>query len=348
MKRPVLLATLLFLAIATAAPAEGSSAAAGPLKTTATWSQSAAGPKAYWGAAAFAPTVGRLVAFGGLSENRLLTGTFLFDPVGGTWVTVPAARTGPEARAHDTLAWDPGRKRVVLFGGLGSRSAALQDTWAFDPQAKTWTSLVSSCKRFSCPPTRWGHGMVWSSVLGKLLVFGGTKSGADAFLDDLWAFGSSWTELKPSGARPVGRFLFGMAEDARTGLIVVYGGATVGLSGLNDTWLLDPRTTTWTRVATATTPPVWGEIAMGWSPSVGAVVLTGGSDRDGLMVASPGTWAFDMSTRTWVRLATTGGVPSARKEATLTANPIDGSAILFGGEDGSIPPGFSDWTWILR
>ena len=123
------------------------------------------------------------------------------------------------------------------------------------------------------------------------------------------------------------------------------GGAHVPV---NDTWLFEPRTTTWTKVTTATQPPAYGEVAMGWSPSTSAVVMTGGSDVIGMTLAAPGTWAFDMSRRDWVKLTDVGGPPSARKDASLTADLCRGSAIVFGGEDGPIPPAFGDRTWILR
>lgn len=110
---------------------------------------------------------------------------------------------------------------------------------------------------------------------------------------------------------------------------------------MNDTWLFDPRTTTWTKVATPTQPPAYGEVAMGWSPSVGAVVMTGGSDRIGFMVEDPGTWAFDMKTCDWVSLTTSGGPPSSRKIASLTTDTCRGAAILFGGEQGVWPVTFT-------
>jgi len=87
---------------------------------------------------------------------------------------------------------------------------------------------------------------------------------------------------------------------------------------------------------------------MGWSPSIGAVVMTGGSDANQFTVAKPGLWAFSMASRTWVQVTTSGGTPSPRKDGRLTADPVHGTTILTAGEDGPVPPSFTDRTWILR
>jgi hypothetical protein len=39
---------------------------------------------------------------------------------------------------------------------------------------------------------------------------------------------------------------------------------------------------------------------------------------------------------------------SPRKDASLTADPIHGLAILYGGEDGPLPVAYTDRTWLLK
>jgi len=64
---------------------------------------------------------------------------------------------------------------------------------------------------------------------------------------------------------------------------------------------------------------------------------------------SSSVWAFDAAAGNWRQLTTTGGAPTPRMAATLTANPADGSAILIGGAaDDQLPPTLADRTWILR
>ncbi len=321
----------------------------GPARTTATWTRAADGPQLFWGSVGFAASTCQLVHFGGTTGYAESADTWLFDPARNTWATVARGRTWPAIRTSGGMTWDPSRARLILFGGRGGRTGAYQDTWTFDPVRKSWAPLITNCRKGVCPPARWSAGMVWSSVLGRVLLFGGMAGDTVTMLDDLWAFGTGWTELHPTGPGPSARYMFGMAEDARTGLIVVYGGGSLpAVTPVNDTWLFDPRTTTWTKVVTPTQPPAFAEVAMGWSASIGAVVMTGGSAGECAAIDDPGTWAFDMGRRDWVRLSTTGGPPSPRNDATLTANACDGSVILFGGVNVTLPPPFSDWTWILR
>ncbi len=327
-------------------------AAAALTKTSATWTQMNAGPALFWQGTAFAGSTCRLVSFGGTTGSQTFNSTSLFDPVANTWTTIAGMRTGPSARQFAQMAWNPVTQRVVMFGGRGTGSrpgtAWLQDTWSFSPATKTWTPLITSCKTGTCPPGRSEGGLVWSSKINRLVLFGGTARFPETMFDDVWTFNGTWTKATVSGPKPTGRMLFGMAEDATTGKIVVYGGVTgPGLTPVNDTWLLDPTTMTWSKVAASATPPSYGETAMAWSPSIGAVVLTGGSDWQGSTVTNPGTWAFDATARTWIKL-TTYTTPSPRKNAALVTDTCQGAAILFAGEDGPIPPTFSDRTWVLR
>lgn len=374
MRRHILsLALLSGLALGLAAPAggmptiraDGTVVVPALARTTATWTRAVDGPPIIWEATAFAASTCSLVSFGGLN---LPTGTRLFDPAAGAWTTVPTPRRGPAARAHARMAWDPVHSRVVMFGGRNN-AGSLQDTWAFDPVAKTWTRLVRPCHkggRCALPPARHAHGMVWSSAIGRIVMFGGERTdgrtGAELQLDDVWTFdGAAWQQMA-TNAGPSPRSLFGMAEDAATGNIVVYGGigqyAMDGGSSTEpvrdaSTWVLDPRTGTWTEHATATVPEMRVYGGMAWVASLGAVVLATGATEDpaGATFTSS-AWAFDVAAGNWRRLTTSGAVPTARVAASLTANTCDGSAILNGGSSTGdllkLATEPADRTWILE
>jgi hypothetical protein len=314
----------------------------------ASWSRASDGPGYFWGQTAFATSIGKLVVFGGTTGFVANSDVHLFDPAKNTWSTVKAVRGWPTTRDLGASAYDPDRGRIVMFGGR-RYADVLRDTWAFDPKTSRWTSLVSNCRKVDCPPARLAGAMVWSSALHKLVLFGGSTDSDLTAFNDTWTFDTAWKSLPTTGAKPSARFLFGLAEDPVSGLILLYGGSNPGIVGLNDTWLLDPRTGTWTQATTGTPgPPAYGEVAMGWSPSLNAVVMTGGSDARGLTVANPGLWTFSRTDRTWVQVATSGGTPSPRKDASLTADPVHGLAILFGGEDGPLPVAYTDRTWLLK
>lgn len=338
-----------------AAPAPCLRAAASAISSpTATWTLAPTGPKLDWQRPAFAPTTCQLIAFGGNDPYKgLYNDTWLFDPASGAWAKISGTRTGPVKRDFGELAWDAIGKRVILFGGRTSGAPPgrniLQDTWSFDPGKRTWTPLTTDCRKTVCPPARLGGRLVWSSAIGKLVLFGGTQDGMGSVLNDVWTFDTSWHRIGATGG-PSGRYLFGMAEDAATGMLLVYGGVTLtsnALTAVRETWQLDPRTWQWQPVPTATTPAADAEVGMAWLPSLGAVVVTGGSANGGTGIANS-TWVFDRSVPNWVRVGTNQPVPSVHLNATLTTDPCHGAAIFLGQPDQARPPTHTDYTWILR
>ena len=325
-------------------PFAGGEAAAG---SSVTWARASSGPWLIWDADAFAPTTGRLVVFGGSNYNTgIRRETHLFDPSTNAWTTLTARRTDPSARVEARMVWDPDIGRIVLFGGRDNR-ATLQDTWAFDPVAKTWTALVTSCRRITCPPARWGQGMVWSSALHRVLMFGGVTTG-ETLLNDLWAFdGKAWARIS-TASQPSARYLMGIAEDQATGRVLLYGGANHTLSGLADTWSLNPSAKAWTRVLTSTVPEERAEVGMAWLASLGKIVITSGSDASGCTGRTNSVWAFDSGLQDWVSVAATGTLPTPRNASALVSDPVHGTAILHGPPDWALSPEQSDYTWILR
>jgi hypothetical protein len=77
-----------------------------------------------------------VLLFGGWSELGAHDATWLWAD--GRWTRVDAA--GPPARAMGAMAWDPIRRRVLLYGGTGV-SGVLNDLWEFDPRSRRWTEV---------------------------------------------------------------------------------------------------------------------------------------------------------------------------------------------------------------
>ena len=370
MRRLMLLLAILVLGLGLAGPAggmptvrdDGGVVTPPMLSTSATWTQSTSGSAIVWDAVAFAGSTCRLVQFGGTDGYVRPTGTRLLDPTTGTWTSIEKPRRGswPSFRTLARMTWDPIRQRVILFGGRDGSGNALRDTWAFDPVAKSWTSLTPTCRKGqTCPlpPARYYHAMAWSSVLGKVVIFGGEQMN-DTFLSDAWAFdGTTWQQL-PTKSAPSARAGLGMAEDAATGKLVAYGGfgaypmgSGISLEPVRDTqtWILDPKAATWTPVQTPTVPEMRAEMGMAYVASVGAVVMSTGGTQAGCMSWTNSTYAYDVAAQDWRKLSPGTTLPTARNAANLTANLCDGSAILTGGtHDNKLPITLQDRAWILR
>lgn len=117
-------------------------------------------------AMAFDPARNRVVLFGGTTGTGNMPPTTVNDTWawdGTTWarLTTPLA---PPARERATLAWDAGRRRLVLFGGR-TGTTEYDDAWELD--GSTWSPLALQLR----PLARYGHLAVGAAQ--GILVFGG-------------------------------------------------------------------------------------------------------------------------------------------------------------------------------
>src|SRR5262249_38669059 len=118
----------------------------------------AAVPARYGHALAYDFSRGRTVLFGGVLINFGSTiPTFLGDTwqYDGNWHEVDAV---PPARAAPALAYDSGRGRSVLFGGVDVNRVCLADTWEYDG-GPTWVRVVTSV----APRARARHALAYDS-----------------------------------------------------------------------------------------------------------------------------------------------------------------------------------------
>lgn len=224
-------------------------------------------------AMAFDSVRAEVVLFGG---NRVLFGDSTRPPIllGDTWVLrqgewVHLDVAGPSARAEAAVAYDPRRRRTVLFGGyrLASEGVVrLGDTWEWD--GGRW-SLMSR----TGPSARSGAAMAYDAGLGAVVLFGG--SGGP--LGDTWAWdGRAWRQL-PVGPAP-GRFNTAMATDPVSGRVVRYGGWD-GKGRVADTWELHERG--WVRSDGAgPAPGARNHAVLVGAPGRGSLLLYGGHDGD--------------------------------------------------------------------
>ena len=101
------------------------------------------------------------------------------------------------------MAYDPVTRRLIMFGGLRRRRRCLNDTWAYDPAANTWTELEPAG---TLPSARSGHSMAYDPASRRLIMFGG-RGDADARLErhlGLRPAANTWTELDPAGHAALG------------------------------------------------------------------------------------------------------------------------------------------------
>jgi len=197
-----------------------------------------------------------------------------------------------------------------------------------EAQSYVWT------ERTPPPGFRHSHAMVYDSIRGTTVLFGGLAANGVPLGDTLERDGTTgvWTLRSSSG--PAGRVYHALAYDSVRGVTVLFGG--YNSSGcLGDTWEWDGST--WTQRA-STGPVARAGHAMAYDSVRGVTVLSGGSAEDGVPFRD--TWEWDGTT--WTQRSSSG--PAARQLHTMVYDCGRGVTVLFGGTSGSDYLG-DTWEW---
>jgi hypothetical protein len=251
-------------------------------------------------AMAFDETRGEIVLFGG---NRVLFGpatndgaTFLDD----TWVLrgnrwVRQSARGPSARAEAAMAYDPRRRRSVLFGGYSSTvdgRVRFGDTWEWD--GERWQLVATEG-----PAPRNGAALAFDETRGRLVLSGGPPAlvGPESWEWD----GQSWRQSPEQP--PPGRFNPVMTYHGGLKALLRFGGWT-GNVRAGDTWI--GRRGEW-REARGPSPSPRNHAAMAYDSHRSRAVLFGGHDGDFVF---GDTWEFDG--KAWLQVGR--AVPERRVE----------------------------------
>jgi hypothetical protein len=86
----------------------------------------------------------------------------------------------PSPRVDGTISYDPGGRRIFLFGGQDTQTR--NDLWAYSLAQRRWEEIAVPGPK---PPERFGHTLLFDTMRRRLVVFGGQSSG---FFSDVWAF----------------------------------------------------------------------------------------------------------------------------------------------------------------
>jgi len=150
---------------------------------------------------------------------------------------------GPLPRQRLAAAYDPVRRRTVVFGGRTGAGMS-DETWEWNGQG--WQR---QCPGGGCitPPARAAHAMAYDEAIGGVVLFGGDTVGVidGAFTNDgglsndVWVWdGATWTELCTDRAcalsKPTARLDAAMVFDDAAGVMVMHGGLSAASSSCDD------------------------------------------------------------------------------------------------------------------
>jgi hypothetical protein len=173
-------------------------------------------------------------------------------------------------------------------------------------------------------------------------LFGGFGT---SYLNDTWTFdGTTWTKQKTPVAPPV-RTGSSMGFDKRTHKLVMFGGFNGGHTKsafLQDTWLWDGATSTWTEAKMKSSPPRATGPVVFTDPLTGKAIMFGGYDPFKPRFPVYGTtWRWTGTA--WQKLhPTVSAYPRGWGIAVL--DPLRKNAVLTGG-NGDLIRTDNTWTW---
>ncbi len=283
-----------------------------------------------------------LILFGGWDVDTDFNDTWLYDPAEGAWTDLALAGSIPAPRALYQMAFDMAQGVAVLFGGT-SDAGRYGDTWVFDPMTAAWSEVAAG---EVAPEPRSAGAMVYDEEAQLIVMFGGV--GDAGRFDDTWIFdtvAATWAMVGPSEPVPSARSGHAMAYDGFSGQIVLFGGYD-GSNLLDDTWVFDLATNTWTEVSPAGEAPIArGNHCMAYDPYSGFIYLFGGSDGAEML---NDLWAYDLVANVWTEVTLIGTLPVGREQHTLVYDQGRGRLLLFGGFDASETELADLWEYVAQ
>ena len=244
--------------------------------------------------------------------------------VGGTWTGGPIGLGGE-------VALDTQSHRLFALNGEPASS------WLLDLDSNEWSEITSMPV---VPGGEWPE-----ATIGEVAYHSGLGLIITTRLDDGATMGynvatDEWSEIAPPEPAFEGRYGNGLVYDVDSELVVLFGGAQWGRTdegqhvGLNDTWVLDATTGTWTEVTATPSPPPRNDHAMVYDASSDRVVVFGGATKLSGDVLGD-TWVYDTDASTWAEVVPTVS-PPGRAGAAVWYDPVADATFVFGGS--------ADWS----
>jgi hypothetical protein len=270
--------------------------------------------------------------------------------------------SNPDGRYLQAIAFDESRKVFVLFGGTNTNPSTgsvtpNQETWEWSQVTGKWTNRTGVG---TAPDARSGAAMVFDSVRGKVVLFGG-RAGSGYNYEDTWEWDpatGAWTDVSAAGSHPSARSQHGMVYEKSTGKVLLFGGGRsdsasydgTGVTvSMGDTWEYDPTTHVWTARTVTTTPSARHDLGLVWDSSRNKAVLFAGMQSDiagAAGVPKQDTWEWDPAASTWIERTVSGSKPSQRYAHAMAFDGNRKKVLVFGGWDIGSGGSKNDlWEW---
>jgi hypothetical protein len=343
----MIIGVALLMALPTGAasvPAQSPPASAAPLSslswTNLTANLTVSPPPMNGQQMAYDPAVHGVILFGGFNGGGYAS-TWEFS--NGSWTQLAPAHHPPSANLG-MMAYDSSDHYLLLFGGNTPAGSNVNSTWIY--RNGDWSALHPALR----PAGRDNAVLAYDPADSRLVLFGGNARGPT--FGDTWTFHAGvWTNLTANlSTSPSPRWGSAMAYDPKLGGLVLFGGcvANGGPAGCQTTAhdLWEFKGGQWTNITRGGFVPA-GRFGAGltYDPSVGAMVLYGGSRASGSLLS--GTWVLQGTH--WIKIHPASGSPPPRIRVGMVYDPPDRETVVFAGDPSATAfvANYDD-TWVLN
>jgi hypothetical protein len=293
---------------------------------------------ALYGGAAYAwfpPMAGR-ISFGGHVDTGMLGGESnneTYFGSGGSWQKMSPGRS-PSKRAHATLAYDPNREVLWLFGGdggalCGPSPTPTADLWTFD--GNTWTEELPAGGITPLP--RCAAGVAFDPLRDELVVFGGKRpGGSPVSRTEIYDPKSkTWRTAPTRGPEPPQTAFGSLAWHPERRAIMTVAGGDTWLFGPNG-WAIEDRA-----LEVATTPHASSQNTRGFCFHAPSENLWWMYELN----SNLGVYSHDGSQ--WLSYSGATGEPDPNGQTTLGCDERRGRPVSFGF---SVVQSFTGSQWL--
>ncbi|HEX5062778.1 MAG TPA: DUF4215 domain-containing protein, partial [Kofleriaceae bacterium] len=280
----------------------------------------------------------QIVLFGGSSQTgtnptSVQSDTWLRGPGSVAW-TPPAPFTQPSARSRAGAAYDPVRRKVVVFGGSCGTSCDLNDTWEWN--GRSWANGGGGG-----PAVRSGSVMDFDTTTRVIRLYGGDTT--STAYTDVYNYNGAWAAQASAGRASVKGAT--MSYDAQNNRLVTFGGMVNPTTTTNDTWVWT-QASGWALAPAAMKPPGRDQSSTAYDPIRQRTVLFSGNPHTGGTLSDVWEW----NNVNWNQITASGG-PSQRTGHRLYFNPDSSRVCVFGSASGATTEDLYEWSgtaWFQR
>lgn len=277
-------------------------------------------------AAAWDPRLNAMLVFGGGNQTCFfLSDVWRYSNSPGEWTRIAAPKNSAGLYAH--AAWiDEATESLMTFGACNG-DVGEGTVSAFNLATETWTAMPAPGVGKSAESASG-----WDPEGRQLYIVGGRNAAFGSRVFD--AAAGTWRSLSGGGAGPPSLWGSASVWDTSRRRFLVYGGRANQYH--STVWAYDPALQKWSVPSGAANegPGPRAQSTAVWVAETNDMVVFGGRwerpDNSGLDEYND-LWAFNSSTDSWRRLATSGPRPPVLSNATLVHPPGSDTVLMFAG-----------------